>query len=151
MEKYDYLKNLENDINNYIDENGGMLGLIQEDDYQNCNDEEDLGEALNDSLFNDDSITGNGSGSYTFSTWEAEENLCYNMDLLKEACDELGENASDLLEKGAEACDVTIRCYLLPQAISNVIDERIDELDEAFTKLEEQDSLDGANSEEDER
>lgn len=27
------------------------------------------------------------------------------------------------LEKGAEACDVTIRCYLLGQAISEVLDE----------------------------
>lgn len=121
------------------------------DEYADCNDKDDVAQALYDTLFIDDSVTGNASGSYTFSTWQAEENLCHNMDLLKEACDEFGENASDLIEKGAEACDVTIRCYLLPQAISNVLGNREDELDEAFTKLEEQDALDGANLEGDER
>lgn len=31
-----------------------------------------------------------------------------------------------LSENGAEACDVTIRCYLLGQAISEVLDELTD-------------------------
>lgn len=31
------------------------------------------------------------------------------------------------LERGAEACDVTIRCYLLDQAISEVLDEEEEE------------------------
>lgn len=107
--------------------------MLQDDEYADCNDKDDVAQALYDTLFIDDSVTGNASGSYTFSTWQAEENLCHNMDLLK------------------EACDVTIRCYLLPQAISNVLGNREDELDEAFTKLEEQDALDGANLEGDER
>lgn len=151
MEQYDYLKNMENDINDYINENGGMLGLIQENNYKNCKDENDLADALNDSLFKDSNITGFAQESYTCDTWKAEENLCHNLDLLKEACDAFGENISDLIGKSADLCDVTIRCYLLPQAISNVLSERIDELDEAFTKLEEQDALDGANLEGDER
>jgi hypothetical protein len=67
-------------------------------------------------------VTGNASGSYTFSTWQAEENLCHNLDLLGEALKEFGDGA-DFLEKGAEACDVTIRCYLLGQAISEALDE----------------------------
>lgn len=29
----------------------------------------------------------------------------------------------DYLERGAESCDVTIRCYLLGRAISEVFDE----------------------------
>lgn len=32
-----------------------------------------------------------------------------------------------ITEKGAEACDVTIRCYLLPQAIAAVLDEFCEE------------------------
>lgn len=36
---------------------------------------------------------------------------------------QLGTVRGKRLEKGAEACDVTIRCYLLGQAISEVLDE----------------------------
>lgn len=51
-----------------------------------------------------------------------EENLCHNFELLTEALTEICCDLS-YLEKGAEACDVTIRCYLLGQAISEVLDE----------------------------
>lgn len=79
-------------------------------------------EELYDQLWTDDAVTGNGSGSYTFNAWEAEENLCHNMALLLEALQEFGGDIS-YLEKGAEACDVTIRCYLLPQALSEALEE----------------------------
>lgn len=77
--------------------------------------------ALYDDMFINDSITGNASGSYTCNTWEAEENLCHNLDLLKEALEEFGSNL-DYLES-PEACDVTIRCYLLGQVLQEVLDE----------------------------
>lgn len=32
-------------------------------------------------------VTGNGSGSYTCDAYEAEENLCHNLDLLKDAAE----------------------------------------------------------------
>ena len=88
-----------------------------------------LEEKLNEDLWTDDSVTGNGSGSYTFSTYEAEENICHNLDLLAEACEEFGGHM-DVLKDGAEACDVTIRCYLLGGAISDVLDELEDKLEE---------------------
>lgn len=46
----------------------------------------------------------------------------HNLDLLAEACEEFG-GALDVLKDGAEACDVTIRCYLLGEAITEVIDD----------------------------
>ena len=46
---------------------------------------EELEEHLNEVLFTEDSVTGNASGSYTFNTYEAEENICHNLDLLGEA------------------------------------------------------------------
>lgn len=82
-----------------------------------------LEEYLNDELWVDDQVTGNASGSYTFNTWEAEENLCHNMSLLEEACDEFGQDVGEAVKRGAEYCDVTIRCYLLGGAISEAIDE----------------------------
>ena len=84
---------------------------------------EALEEYLNDELWVDDQVTGNASGSYTFNTWEAEENLCHNMSLLEEACDEFGQDVGEAVKRGAEYCDVTIRCYLLGSAISEAIDE----------------------------
>ena len=120
MEKYDYLKAVENDVREYLNENyekSVILASIQED-------RDDLVEKLRDEMWVADSVTGNASGSYTFSTWDAEENLCHNLDLLSEALSDYGyDNSVNVLEKGAEWCDVTIRCYLLGVAIENVIDE----------------------------
>ena len=84
---------------------------------------------LYDELFVDDSVTGNASGSYTFSTYEAEENLCHNMDLLQEALAEFGDNNTDILQN-PEACDVTIRCYLLGQLLSEALEEIEEEEEE---------------------
>lgn len=78
-------------------------------------------ESLYDEMFISDSVTGNASGTYTFNAWVAEENLCHNLDLLKEACEEFGSSC-DILDS-VECCDVTIRCYLLGSALSEVLDE----------------------------
>lgn len=113
MKTYDYLENVKEDVRNYIEENKIVV---------TSSNREKVEQELNDTLFVNDSVTGNASGSYTFSAWQAEENLCHNFELLTEALTEFGCDLS-YLEKGAEACDVTIRCYLLGQAISGVLDE----------------------------
>lgn len=56
------------------------------------------------------------------NAWTAEEYLCHNWDLLGEALTDFGCDMN-YLGRGAEACDVTIRCYLLGQAISEVLNE----------------------------
>ena len=114
METYNYLENVTADAKQAILEN-----LV----YWSFSDREDLEEIANDILWANDSVTGNGSGSYTFNTWQAEENLCHNMDQLEEACNEFGQDIGEAVKQGAEACDVAIRCYLLGQAISDAIDE----------------------------
>ena len=111
--KYNYFKAVKNAVLDYIKENDIKVTTSNKDE---------LADSLYDDLWTNDSVTGNGSGSYFFSTWKAEEALCHNLDLLGEACEEFGSTA-DLLKDGAEACDVTIRCYLLPQAISEALDE----------------------------
>lgn len=107
MERYDYLRAIKEDVLNYINENNIVVTSENRDEVE---------QDLNDTLFTYDSVTGNASGSYTFNTWTAEEYLCHNWELLGEALTEFGCDMS-YLEKGAEACDVTIRCYLLGQAI----------------------------------
>lgn len=97
---------------------------------------DDLREKLYDALFIDDSVTGNASGSYTFSSYDAEQNLCGNWDLLGEAMREFGCEV-DAIEKGAEWADVTIRCYLLGECLDEAMDEIDDEIDEAIEEEDE--------------
>lgn len=102
--KYDYYEAVKNDVAEYIRDNIKHYDFI---------DIDDLATQLDEDLWIDDSVTGNASGSYTFNAWKAEEYLCHNLDLLSEALQEFGCESVDVLEKGAEWCDVTIRCYLL--------------------------------------
>lgn len=122
MTNYNYLEAVTSDVLDYIKEE------INLDEWKG--NREGLEEKLNDELWTVDSVTGNASGSYTFNTWEAEENLAHNWDLLAEALDEFGRDGTDVLRQGAEAMDVTIRCYLLGQAIAEALDELEEELAE---------------------
>lgn len=114
MEKYNYLEAVTADVIDYINENEIRVTSDNRDEIE---------QQLNDDLWAVDSVTGNASGSYTFSAWQAEEYICHNFDLLAEACEEFCSDAAKLLNDGAEACDVTIRCYLLGQAIAAALDE----------------------------
>ena len=119
---YDYLENVTADVRDYVE---------QEIDLSEwAGDRDGLEEKLNDDLWTCDSVTGNASGSYYFNAWKAEEALAHNWNLLAEALREFGQDGTDVLEQGAEAMDVTIRCYLLRQAIAEVLDELEEELAE---------------------
>ena len=115
MERYDYHEAVLDDVKQYIQDNN-----ITPNDYA---DRDEMFEDLNNRLWIADSVTGNGSGSYTFSTWKAEEYLCHNHDLLGEALREFGCGPEYMIENGPEACDVTIRCYLLSESITAALDE----------------------------
>lgn len=118
---YNYHEAVADDVREYIKDN------IDLNEWKGNAD--GLSEHLNDTLWCEDSVTGNASGSYTFSTWQAEENLAHNWDVLEEALDEFG-GKDEAIERGAEWCDVTIRCYVLGAAISEVMEELADELEE---------------------
>lgn len=120
MERYDYLEAVTSDVKDYINWEVDMSDYL---------DREELSEYLYDHLWTVDSVTGNGSGSYTFNAWKAEEYLCHNLDLLGEALSEFGSDPA-LIMKSAESCDVTIRCYLLGQAIEAALDELWEDRDE---------------------
>lgn len=132
MEKYDYLSSVESDVREYIENN------VNFHDYS---DLDEMKEDLNEKLFVDDSVTGNASGSYTFNAWKAEEYLCHNLDLLAEANEEFG-GSSDILSDGAEMCDVTIRCYLLGQAIENVAPDMWQDWEDSQEESEEEEDED---------
>ena len=118
---YDYKTAVKEDVKDYIRENYSADKILE--NLETSAARSDFEEKLNDILLIEDSVTGNASGSYTFNTWQAAKNLCHNMDLLEEACDEFGQDLGKAVKRGAEYCDVTIRCYLLSGAISEALDE----------------------------
>lgn len=93
------------------------LQRIEWGDYDYCNDFEEV----YDDMFLDDGITGNGSGSYTFNTWQAEQNtagLVYDEDFIFELKG-MGYTL-DVFEQGAESVDVIARCLALPYVMSDI-------------------------------
>ena len=116
MERYDYLEHMTADIIEAIRED-----YTPDEIRERMNDRDEFAQQLNDDLWTYDSVTGNASGSYYCNSWKAEEALAHNWDLLADALDEFGGD-TDILRKGPEACDVTIRCYLLGQAIEAALD-----------------------------
>ena len=114
MENYNYLEQVTADAKEAI---------LEDMEYWSFDDRDELEEVAYDELMLYDSVTGNASGSYYFNTWKSEEALCHNWDLLAEACEEFGQDIGEAVKRGAEFCDVTIRCYLLSQAIAAALDE----------------------------
>ena len=131
MMNYNYLEAMTEDIKDYI----------RSDAELDANDllynRSDLEEKLYDDLWTCDSVTGNASGSYTFNSYKAMEYVLDNMDLLEEMCGEFGVDNETIGKKFLECewewMDVSIRCYLLGQAIS----EALDEVEEELTSEEE--------------
>lgn len=122
--QYNYREAVKSDILDYIKNNI---------DFKDFNDLDELEEHLNEKLWDNDSVTGNGSGSYYCNSYAAEEAICHNLDLLGEALDAFG-GSCDILKDGAEAADVTIRCYLLNECIA----EALEEIEEDFNKAHEE-------------
>lgn len=120
MTTYNYYYEIKSDITDIIERD-------YDDDLSEFDSFDAAYENLYDNFWMNDGVTGNASGSYTFSTYTAEENLCHNMDLLIDACNEFGQSIGDAIERGAEYCDVTIRCYLLGSVLSEVLGELNDE------------------------
>ena len=126
---YDYREAVKDDVLEYIN---------NEINFEDFDTLEELEEHLNEVLFTEDSVTGNASGSYTFSTYEAEENICHNMDLLQEALSEFGDTEAIVMDFDAEEADVTIRCYLLGECIAAALEEIEDDFNEAHEDEEDE-------------
>lgn len=118
---YDYMQSIVDDVKEYINNN------INTEDYD---DIDDLEQELNDDLWAEDSVTGNGSGSYTMNSAKAYEYLIGDsntMDYIREFCSDFNVAAKDVAEhflnEDYEWFDVSIRCYLLGQAIAQALEE----------------------------
>jgi len=128
MERYDYERAVKNDIRQYLEENWEKGKRITDDDRI----------TLHDDMFVDDSVTGNGSGSYTFNRNTAEEYVCHNLDLLGDALDEFCVDGVTLRKKmDGEWADVIIRCMMLGRVEGEVFDEWNEKCDNADEDGEE--------------
>ena len=100
----EYKEQIKNDLLDYAEEKKGYCDSM---------------ENFRDDAFIEDTVTGNGSGSYTFNSKQAEENI---KDLI--FSDELLQMFKDFgydrvpFEKGPEYIDVSVRCFLLDEVIS---------------------------------
>ena len=111
--KYDYLEAMVDDI----------MDLISINDYE-YEDRYELEEQLNDDLWIDNNVTGNGGANYFNTDDEARDAIRGNEDLLIEAIEEFGDDAESYKKalKDPNYADTTIRCYLLGQAIGEALD-----------------------------
>lgn len=118
MEKYDYYDAVKEDVLKAIEEDDELLPREDED-------EVDYEERLTDALWASE-VTGNGSYAYYFSDEEdAIAAVMGNLDLCREAYQEFGvdEDAVTFMSN-IRSADVTIRCYILPSVIQEVVAEK---------------------------
>lgn len=122
MKNYDYLNAVCDDVREYIENE------IDAADW--TGDRDGLEEKLNDDLFVDDSVTGNASGSYYCNAYKAKQAFLSDPkaeEYFAECCADFGMDAAEVgkhfIRGDYEYFDVTIRCYLLGHAISEVLDE----------------------------
>ena len=132
---YNYLEAVKADVKEWIEYNMDIEHDILEGTFE---DIEDVAEYLNDTLWIEDAVTGNASGSYTFNREEAKENVLDDIDTVREALREFCVDADTIAEKFLdedwEYFDVTARCYVLGQAIGEVLEEIEDDIEEAIER-----------------
>ena len=92
------------------------LESIENGDYDYCKDTEDVYEGM----WTDDGITGNGSGTYTFSAYDARRNTCeliYDEEFLSRI---EWMDVVRMLREGPESMDVTARCLALDEVFYDI-------------------------------
>lgn len=116
---YDYLEAVYDDVKDYLEENMDLF-----DEYP---DNDELIEYLNDTLWDEDSVTGNGSGSYTYDRETARGYVLDGAETVKAALREFGIPKDEIIDRffdnDWEYFDVTARCYVLYQAINACVEE----------------------------
>lgn len=111
---YNYHIAVKDDIREYIKENYGTVT-------------EEMRSDVFDEVLDDDSVTGNASGSYTMNSAIAKEYVIENIDLLNRAVDEYGFDKKDIgeqfLSEQWEYLDVLIRLYLVGEYFDDIFSE----------------------------
>lgn len=123
----EYVEMIADDILNKFDDldaqySGDLLKLLKSGEI------DEVHGRLSEDLFDDDDITGNGSGSYFMSRVRAESFIYDAWELVGDLLDE-GYLSANILQQGPEAVDVGIRCALLPDGIDLALKKKTEELE----------------------
>lgn len=128
MQKYNYLEAVKDDVKTWLVDNSSQFEEIKDNNkIDGAIDWDGVKDDLNEILWNEDSITGNGSGSYTFNSKKARDYVLEGdgLQYLKELVDEgwlaYESIGKDVTNYDFEGLDVSLRCYFLSQAIEEVI------------------------------
>lgn len=127
----DYIQEVERDAREWIEDNRDYI---------------DRDTDMIEELWTVDSVTGNGSGSYTFSSAAAWDNiagagwldcLLFDENFTREL-EDMGETIGQLFERGPEAIDVTARVLALYHVDFDAIMEDVFSDDETDDDEEEE-------------
>lgn len=126
---YNYHENVVADVETFIRDEI-MDDILEHFEAENLSeiDKDELKEYINDKAWTADNVTGNGSGSYTFNAYRAEEALIGNDELIAEmlknwvAPEEMQLGSGAEATTSAECLDVSVRCYELSEAIEEAIE-----------------------------
>lgn len=134
-----YLESVKEDVRNYLENDYDLQADIQSGQFQ---DMDDIETYLYDTLWINDSVTGNASGSYTFNRSEAKAYVMSDTETVTEALQEFGVSSEEIAERFLsedwEYLDVTARCYVLGSAIAEVLDEIRDEIETTLNECNDQ-------------
>lgn len=128
MKNYNYLEAVKEDVKTWLMDNSDQFEEIKSDNkIDGAIDWDGVKDDLNETLWNEDSITGNGSGSYTFNSEKARKYVLdgdgwqHLEDLVDEGWITYESIGKDVTNYNFEGLDVALRCYFLSQAIEEVI------------------------------
>lgn len=127
MKNYNYLEAVKDDVKTWLVDNSSQFEEIKDNNkIDGAIDWDGVKDDLNELLWNDDSVTGNGSGSYTFNRDQAREyflsdGLQYLGNLVDEGWLTYESIGKYITDYDFERLDVALRCCFLSQAIEEVI------------------------------
>ena len=118
MKRYDYRKEMQNDIKEWI-----LVNHL----YDSEKTFEEMFEEFYDDFFTEDCITGNGVMGCYDTEEHCEEYVCHNLSLYFEAAREYYDFPTGVTpwtwEGPAQHMDCTIRCYLLGECLGAALTE----------------------------
>ena len=124
MKNYTYRESIKADVMNWVDDNRAELEGL---------DHADMEEFIYNSCWVDDSVTGNASGSYTFNRVQARDYFFSDLDsddyvrqMVHDGFISESEVGECVISSNWEKLDVCIRCYLLGEVVSEVMESIAD-------------------------
>ena len=119
---YNYREAVEKDIREWMEENPEL--------WESEDDMDEVYEIISEAVWTADSVTGNASGSYTFNRFRARQYFFedensdeYISDMINAGFIASQDFAGAVSESNWEAIDVSIRCYLVSECLSKILDE----------------------------